>query len=564
LFSVFLVAVLASGALAPGAGPRGAYAQAAITSKIDPVLQQQMVVDGSRMLPVIVEMAPPPLPFPLHPKVERAERALDLLRFYGEPVGALPIVNGAAGFANAAGIGLISLAPGVAYVHEDAVVRPRRSQEPRTFYPPGQLSAPYPRVVSADRAWDYGTTGKQVGVAVLDSGVAPDPDLTQPTNRLVVGANFAGPRGSVADPGGHGTHVAGIVAGNGARSGGEYVGVAPDARVIDVRVLNRNGNGRVSSIAAGIQWVIVNRALYNIRVINLSLGAPARQSYRTDPLAAAVEIAWKRGLVVVVAAGNDGPQQGTVQTPGTDPYVITVGATDDLGSVSVSDDELAWFSAWGTTYGSASKPDLVAPGRRIVSIRTPGSYLDALYANRVVLAKNGSTYFRLTGTSMSAPMVAGAAALLLERQPGLTPDQVKAILTGAIQAYGQASATALPDPSADGAGLLDAYAAATSPTRGAANGGLRPSNGLARALYPVLYGQPLVWKDPSRGLTCWSCLFWGTLGWDDGAWDNLNWDAFNWSDGAWDDGAWDDGAWDDGAWDRAGWDSLAWDSLTLD
>lgn len=303
----------------------------------------------------------------------------------------------------------------------------------------------------------------------------------------------------------------------------------------------------------GIEWVLAHQGHYNIRVINLSFGAPARSSYRLDPLSAAIEIAWHRGLVVVVAAGNGGPDRGTVETPGIDPYVITVGATDDLGTLSVADDVLAWFSAWGTPAGSTPRPDLVAPGRRIVSLRVPGSTLDRLFPDRAVTAKNGSTYFRLTGTSMATAVVSGAVALLLERRPDLTPDQVKAILTGSTQPYGQQRASALPGPAADGSGLLDVYAAAIAATSGARQG-WRVADGLARALYPILYGSRLVWKDPSYQGINWAGLTWGVLSWEALAWDNLAWDAVDWSNLAW----------DNFAWDNLAWDNLAWDSLTLD
>ena len=307
-----------------------------------------------------------------------------------------------------------------------------------------QGSAVYSHVVNADQLWSQGTTGRGVTVAVLDSGVAADPDLVQPANRILASVNFADQR-LVSDPGGHGTHVAGIVAGNGGRSDGQFVGVAPEANIVDVRVLSSTGSGRISSVVRGIEWVLAHQATYNIRVLNLSFGAPASTSYRTDPMSAAVEIAWRRGLVVVVAAGNGGPARGTVASPGIDPYAITVGATDDQGTISPRDDTLAPFSSWGSADSNA-KPDLVAPGRRIVSLRVPGSALDRLFADRVVTASTGATYIRMSGTSMATPVVSGAVALLLQRRPSLTPDQVKAILVASTQPYGQDTGVALPDP----------------------------------------------------------------------------------------------------------------------
>ncbi|TMF27372.1 MAG: hypothetical protein E6I28_03755 [Chloroflexi bacterium] len=451
---------------------------------------------------------------------------------------------------------------------------------------PAGPSSAYPLAVNADKVWSSGTTGRGVTVAVLDSGVAADPDLVQPVNRILASVNFADQR-PVSDPGGHGTHVAGIIAGNGNRSAGEFVGIAPQANIVDVRVLGRTGSGRISSVVAGIQWVLAHRADYNIRVINMSFGAPVNVSYRTDPMSAAVEIAWRRGLIVIAASGNSGPSGGTVVSPGIDPYVITVGATDDRGTVSARDDTLAPFSAWGTADSNA-KPDLVAPGRRIVSLRVVGSALDLLFPERVVTARNGATYFRLTGTSMATPVVAGAAALLLERRPNLTPDQVKALLVGTTQPFGQDSGSALPDPKAGGSGLLDVLAASTTSAPGStssgglltgatpigevpttntlasANRGLRPANTFARALFPVLYRLPLLWKDPTLGGTASVPPTWDSVAWDSVAWDNYDWESVAWDSVAWDSIAWDSVAWDSIALDSVAWDSIAWDSFRSD
>jgi serine protease AprX len=244
---------------------------------------------------------------------------------------------------------------------------------------------------------------------------------------------------------------------------------------------------------------------------------------------------------------------------------------------------LAWFSAWGSADSNA-KPDLVAPGRRIGSLRVPGSALDTLFPERVVVAQNGATYFRLTGTSMATAVVSGAAALLLAGRPNLTPDQVKALLVGTTQPYGQESGQVLPDPIADGSGLLNAYAAVNAAAPGApapgggllfgtlqsvvsvacVNQGLRPADGFARALYPVLFGSPLSWNDPFLGGIPWFLLTWNTLVWNSVAWDNFAWDSVAWDSVAWDSVVWDSVAWDSIAWDSVAWDSVAWDAFTLD
>lgn len=527
---------------------------AALIAPIDPLLQQQMLANPLQPLPVIVEMEHAASPV-AGANLQLAEQALNLLQLNGRGLAALPLLASATGLANAAQITALSLIPGVAYIHYDAPVRAHDGP-----ISSANLVTAYPRAVDADRVWSMGRTGQGVTVAVLDSGITHDPDLVQPTNRILASVNFADPLGTLTDPGGHGTHVAGIIAGDGTRSNGQYLGVAPGANLVDVRVLDANGNGRISSVVLGIQWALDHRQQYAIRVLNLSLGEQAPASYLLDPLAAAAEIAWKRGLVVVAASGNTG---GQPDSPGADPYVITVGATDDQNTASVNDDVVGWFSSYGTPPGSSSKPDLVAPGRRIVSIRAPGSTLDRLLPDRVVAAANGSTYFRLTGTSMATGVVSGVAALVLEQQPGLTPDQVKAVLTGTARPFGQSTGIAA-NPAAIGAGSIDAYAAVTSGVRTPVKVGHRPADAFARSMYPALYGQPLTWLNPLADGIVWSLLSWNTLTWNNLAWDNLAWDNIAWDNLAWDNLAWDNLAWDNTQWSNLAWDNLAWDSQKLD
>jgi serine protease AprX len=275
-------------------------------------------------------------------------------------------------------------------------------------------------------------------------------------------------------------------------------------------------------------------------------------------------MAWQRGIVVVVASGNDGPNGGTVQSPGIDPYVITVGATDDVGTLSLADDTLGWFSSWGTQIGGPPKPDLVAPGRKVVSIRVPNSVLDNLLASHRVTAGNGSSHFRLTGSSQSTAVVSGAAALVLARTPALKPDQVKKILVSRVQGYGPGGIPQLADPTADGSGLLNAKAAYQSGPLGNANGGQYHADAFARSIYPLIYGQPLVWRDPYYMGISWNTLTWSNIAWDNIAWDNIAWDNIAWDKIAWDNIAWDNIAWDNIAWDNIGWDNIAWDNIAWD
>jgi serine protease AprX len=269
-----------------------------------------------------------------------------------------------------------------------------------------------------------GTTGRGITIAVLDTGVAPHPDLTKPTNRIAAFKDLVNNRAKPYDDNGHGTHVAGDAAGNGYSSKGKYTGAAPGARIVGVKVLDKYGGGFDSTIIKGIEWCVNNRKRLGIRILNLSLGKEALERCSNDPLCQAVGKAVRAGLVVTVSAGNDGPRKGSIDSPGTSPLAITVGATDDRQTIRESDDRIAAFSSRGPAIDGLLKPDLVAPGVNIISLRADGSELDrTLPLNRV-----GKRYFRLSGTSFSAPITAGSAALLLQKRPRLTPSQVKSFL----------------------------------------------------------------------------------------------------------------------------------------
>ena len=251
----------------------------------------------------------------------------------------------------------------------------------------------------------------------------------------------------VTDAYGHGTHVAGIIAGSPAAANGvapEYAGgVAPGAHLVNVRVLGADGSGLTSDVIAGIEWVVANRLLYNIRVINLSVGHPATEACSTDPLCEAVEQAVQAGIVVVVAAGNAGKAPdgrvmlGGIWSPGNSPYAITVGAVNTWGTVDRSDDTVSSFSSRGpTAYDLAVKPDVVAPGQRILSLEANGTFLPTLYPSIHAAGTGNNSYMHLSGTSMSAPMVSGGVALLLQGSPALTPAQVKfALQSGATLSH---------------------------------------------------------------------------------------------------------------------------------
>ncbi len=317
--------------------------------------------------------------------------------------------------------------------------------------------------VGASSAWNANWTGAGVGVAVIDSGIADHPDLG---SRVVYKQDFVG--GGTDDHYGHGEHVAGIVAGSGHASSCPkctrvFKGMAPAANLINLRVLDQNGAGTDSTVISAIQQAIALKAKYNIRVINLSLGRAIYESYTLDPLCQAVEAAWKAGIVVVVAAGNNGRDNsagtqgyGTIMAPGNDPYVITVGAMKTMGTPTRNDDLVASYSSKGPTLiDHIVKPDIMAPGNRVDSLLAPTSHFTQLYPQNVVPLSYYETtnqnhdsvqYFTLSGTSMATPVVSGAAADLLQAQPSLTPDQVKAkLMLTAYKSFPASSVATDPD-----------------------------------------------------------------------------------------------------------------------
>lgn len=382
-----------------------------------------------------------------------------------------------------------------------------------------------------------GLGGGGVTVAVLDSGIhMRHPDLIDTKSasgksRVRKAISFLSNDPTTVDYCGHGTHVAGILAGNGAGSTGPqyirtFVGVAPHANLISVKVLDYDGSSDVSTVIAGLQWIVANAAKYKIRVLNVSLGHPVGESYKTDPLCRAVEAAWKAGIVVVCAAGNCGRKEatqkpecdndgygaayGSIQSPGNDPYVITVGATKAV-DVRREHDLIASYSSRGPSrLDFILKPDIVAPGNRVVSLECPGSYLSDAYSssNSVPMSsyvRNGSDaaslrYFCLSGTSMAAPVVSGAAALLLQKYPTLTPDTVKARLMISADKWG--------NPLIYGAGYLNIPAALNCTARAAQTflspPVVRDSEGDIY-ISSVLWGESVIWGEHTKDLQ----IIWG-------------------------------------------------------
>jgi serine protease AprX len=412
-----------------------------------------------------------------------------------------------------------------------------------------------------------GDTGQGVTVAVMDTGIDNLPDFA---GRLIGGVDLTGGNNPFEDSYGHGTFVAGLIAGDGASSDGQYSGEAPGANLVSIKVAGASGVTNLGTLILGLQWAMDNRATYNIRVLNLSLGFQPFTSTMINPLDQAVEAVWNSGIAVVASAGNAGPSNGTILSPGDDPLVITVGALDDLAQPDVADDEMNDFSSAGPTSPDGwAKPDLVTSGRSVVSLAAPGS---TIY-DQNPSARIGSGNFVGSGTSFSAAITSGAAALVLADNPGLTPDQIKARLLG------NTNPGPVGNPFVDGHGALNAYAAATSgpmnlsqstlgvlpalagatvslvPTGPASTWNLNLWSGLSPA---EATGQNPDWTGWAWNGSAWNGLAWTGWAWNDAAWDYAAWNGAAWTGWAWNDAAWQGSAWNGAAWSGQAWNSSEW------
>lgn len=262
---------------------------------------------------------------------------------------------------------------------------------------------------------DRGFEGEGITIAVIDTGLAPHEDLTRPNNRIIGFKDMINNKDIPYDDNGHGTHVSGIIAGNGFSSRGKYMGVAPKSNILAIKAVDESGSGTTSDIIAAISYIVETKDKYNTKIINLSLGTPANSTCDRDPLCKAVDMAVKAGLVVVTAAGNSGPGEGTILSPGINRNVITVGAVDDKRTLDLSDDTIANFSSRGPTVEGLIKPDIVAPGVNIRSLSN----------------NNLNNYSSLSGTSMATPLVSGSVALLFNKYGDLSPNEIKKHLISA-------------------------------------------------------------------------------------------------------------------------------------
>lgn len=444
--------------------------------------------------------------------------------------------------------------PRVRDVSPDAAVRPAGKLAGNTScsgrwaaWCPGALATAYAQSTRSDKAWTdelHPATGAGVGIAVIDTGIAGDlaDFAAEDGSSRVIATAIANPDATTAtDRYGHGTHVAGLAAGNGRRLSptdplyNRYIGTAPDAHLVSIKVSDDEGNSTIIDVIDGLQFAVDHKDDYGIGVVNLSLTSSEAESYLTDALDAAAEAAWFAGLVVVAAAGNRGATDDAVSyAPANDPFVITVGGVDDQGSKATADDALAPWSSRGITQDGFAKPDIVAPGAHMVAPLAPDSAFPRLCPACVVDGR----YFRVGGTSMASPIVAGIAAGLLQIHPDWTPDMVKEALVTSTR------------PTLDGAAEVAAdFAHHARPSQPTVNAGLTPS----------------AWIDPSTGTLDYARASWRRASWSEAidalkaSWSRASWRCADCGGGT----AIEDAraSWRRASWRRASWRRASWSSF---
>jgi serine protease AprX len=380
----------------------------------------------------------------------------------------------------------------------------------------------YLETLGVQDVWAMGYTGAGIGVAVIDSGISVDQDLNNAA-RISFNPNSH----TVNDVFGHGTHIAGIIGGNGSTSGGLYQGIASDVDLISLKISDDNGMAYESDTVDAMQWVFDNRETYNIRVVNLSIQSTVEQSYHESALSAAAQILWFNGVVVTAATGNwyGGNLYPLNAAPGNDPFVITVGATDEKGTTKLRDDFIPTFSIWGVTQDGFMKPEIFAPGVDIISVLSKDSPWAAEHPDRVVNVNDKPQYFRISGTSMATPMVSGAVALLLQAEPELTPDQVKYRVMNAHEWVGSSP-------------YLNIYKMLTTPTTESANQDIIPHMLLAKMAMIAYWGsengdENIDWESVDWDAVNWDAVDWDAVNWNAVNWNAVNWNAVNWNATYW-------------------------------
>jgi serine protease AprX len=420
--------------------------------------------------------------------------------------------------------------------------------------------------------WNAGYTGNGVGVAVIDTGVSPVAGLAT-AGKVVYGPDLSLESGAPnlrnLDTNGHGTFMAGLIAGKSSTLTAPYAnapasayrGIAPDARILSVKVGTADGGTDVTQVIAAINWVVQHRYDngMNIRVINLSYGTNSAQSATIDPLSYAVEQAWKKGIVVVAAAGNSGFQNELgLASPAYNRFVIAVGGYNTKGTTTLTDDELGTYSAGIASSGSRG-PDFVAVGSRLQGLRVPNSYLDATHPE----GQRGTNYFAGSGTSQAAAITSGAVALILQKYPTLNPDSVKRFLSTNLDPRTGFD----PDPDYWGGGKLSLTKLATTTpvaytqsfTPGTGTGTIEAARGTDHISINgvTLTGEKDIFGRPYNATTMAAAMAAGTI-WSGGLWNGSSWSGSSWSGSSWSGSSWSGSSWSGSSWSGSSWSGSSW------
>ncbi len=478
-----------------------------------------------------------------------------LVRAAGGRVGAaLPLVSGFAATVPADRIAELGSQTAITAVTAD-----RQGQTTAAGFNAATTASAFVRTTKAATAWASGNYGAGVGVAVLDTGVSDMNDFGA-GSRIVHGPDLSG-EGTTIDSYGHGTVMAGVIAGDGTdsatRIGGAHLGMAPAARIVAVKVAGRNGAADVSTMLQAMHWVAAYKDQYNIRVVNLAWGVPSTQNPAVDPINYAVQRLWKSGILVVVAAGNTGDTASrAVLKPADDPTVLTVGAVDDKGTITPTDDAVATWSSRGITPAGVRKPDVVAPGAGIVATRSHGSAIAASYPG----ALRAPSYIRGSGTSHAASVTSGAAALLLAARPALTPDQVKKVLMGTATPV-----TASP-LLAQGRGRIDVASALLAPAgpayrqpaSGTGRGSIEASRGGVHVVADCAGTSTLITGEIDVRCEPWDAAAWTGSSWTGSSWTGSSWTGSSWTGSSWTGSSWTGGKWTGSSWAGSSWTGKQW------
>lgn len=482
-------------------------------------------------------------------------------------------------------VGALVMVGAVATTHAGAATNPSLGYDVADT---GSLSA-ISRITGAQTMWNSGFTGQGVGVAVIDTGVAKVPGLDRP-GKVIDGPDLSldsqEPTLVNIDAFGHGTHIAGIISGSDVASGTpigkcntctgssaytdttKFVGIAPDAKIINIKVGAYDGAVDVSQVIAAIDWVVQHRNDdgLNIRVLNLSYGTDSLQPAQIDPLAYAVETAWAAGIVVVAAGGNDGQTPGPLADPAYSPSVIAVGATDPRGTLSTKDDIVPAFATHGTT---ARPVDVAAPGVSVLSLRVPNGFVD----QNTTTGKAGTRFQRATGTSQSTAVVSGLAALILSKYPTATPDAVKTYLK--LVASGMFNDGKHKDDNYRGAGSANVELVATTagkdalawmrtiPTIQPSGTGLGTLEAARGTFHLTVNSTPLTGEQDIFG-SPWDAAAMSqqtalTATWNGGTWNGTQWTDINWTGARWSATTWTSNDWTGARWSGARWSATNWD-----